>query len=328
MRAPLRELAVPARSVNHYSRQLLASSGTAFALAEDRRGFEVGLVDHDSGLPLGATFRARRDAGLAFSPDLNRFATTGPLGVTVGDSQTGAALRVLQVPRQFDRTPPSDEFVQFVHRLQQASKPAAALVATAELVGRVKNSQPAVRFGPGGRLLVFVDEDGAVRGWDVGTGARLPPLAAGAAHVRLTAFRPDGRVLAVVTRNGEVHLWDLPDRRRVATLPAPPAAIGCLGFDREGALVAAGGGDGAVRVYAADSGRLVAELRGHAGAVLGLAFLPGGERLATSGEDRTVRVWDLVTGQQVIALPSGDAVVTELGSDATGTRLSGLPRRQ
>lgn len=199
-----------------------------------------------------------------------------------------------------------------------------------EVTGRGKAS-----FSPSGAYIAGATDDGALRVWEAGRGAKT--LEVDVARYALTSatFSPDDASLATVGRDGTIHVWDI-DRRKVVLKLAPssrgsrPAV-----FLPDGNALAAVGSDRAFRMWDLASGRKrLTVSRFHRGAfsldakrlvalcednklclfelrtgrrLMRLAvesygftsaeFAPDGKTLATMSSDRTLRLWEADTGR-------------------------------
>lgn len=179
-----------------------------------------------------------------------------------------------------------------------------------DLAGDVRTFSLA--FSPDGRKLAAVGTlDGAVRLWDVPSGALLdtfdpsacPPIAGregGWDTAYGVAFNPVARTLATTDGWGLVRLWDESTGACLAQRQAHADAGNAVAFDPAGRWLASGGADGAVRLWRVTADDLVPGLplggagdRAHDGRVMDVAFSPDGRTLASAGSDGRVRLWDL-----------------------------------
>ncbi|MBL8208964.1 MAG: PD40 domain-containing protein, partial [Blastocatellia bacterium] len=105
-----------------------------------------------------------------------------------------------------------------------------------------EDSVAAVAFSPDGRLLAsaegttgFSDPDdeplpGAVKIWDVATGACLHTLPVPGAGATTVAFSPDGKWLASADSGGTAYVWNASDFRPVTTLATGESGWATVAF--------------------------------------------------------------------------------------------------
>jgi WD40 repeat protein/serine/threonine protein kinase len=141
-------------------------------------------------------------------------------------------------------------------------------------------------FNADGSRLASVDESGAVKFWDVGSGSLTATAKLGGMYVTRMRFSPDGKRLAVV-----------------------------------GSLVQILSGE--VRILDTDSGREIYSLKGHTLNVSDGVFSPDGKRLATISLDRAIRIWDVNTAQEILKLSDFPSRVTCIRFTMDGHRLVG-----
>ena len=150
-------------------------------------------------------------------------------------------------------------------------------------------------FSPDSRQLAVGADDGAVRLWEVASGALLDVFPADAGPALAVMFNPDGATLSATYGDGAVYVWNLASAQNVAVLAGEPLQSTAAAFSPDGALMAVGRDDGALDVsgsdMAGDGGAILVSLAGHSGSVLAVAFSPDGWLLASGGLDGVVRLW-------------------------------------
>jgi WD40 repeat protein len=181
----------------------------------------------------------------------------------------------------------------------------------------------AIAFSPDGKIVAGAGEDGTVRIWDLGPGARSEPRAQLTGHtapVRALAFAPDGQGAASAGDDGTVRLWSVGRIRswERAILPHPDA-VTAVDYAPDGKTVATAGGDGAIRLWDPTALKPVprAVLPGHAGAVRLVHILGDAVSMVSVGEGPRVMHWDLSAGRPVreFEVPAGPLVAAALTPD-------------
>ncbi|MFI9833179.1 helix-turn-helix domain-containing protein [Streptomyces sp. NPDC051913] len=164
---------------------------------------------------------------------------------------------------------------------------------------------PAV-LSPDGTRLAFAGARGAVRIWQLSTGAVRTVHAGGGELVRGLVFAPDGRTLAVVGIEGDgdrVTLLDPATGRTVRTLRPGIRSPLSLAFSPDGrSLATVGTTNGQVRTWDVRTGDLLADF-GVGEGVTSPAYSPDGRALAM-GTVSGVQLWDLGTTQKRGTLPT------------------------
>ncbi len=156
----------------------------------------------------------------------------------------------------------------------------------------------ALAFSPDGHTLATGSWDGAIKLWDIESGALLW-TSWFTDNIECLTFAPDGRTLASGGDDATVQLWDAHTGARRQTLSGPTGPVFALAWSPDGRLLASGGVDRVIRLWElswAQSETSVRMLAGHTNWALGLAFAPDGTQLASGSWDATVRLWDVASG--------------------------------
>jgi WD40 repeat protein len=155
----------------------------------------------------------------------------------------------------------------------------------------------ALRFLPGDRGLVSAGLDGAVRLWDVDTGAMLRTIDEGLPGLwSVAANAKNNRVIATGVQ-GEIFSWELGGSSR-EELTGGSARVPMADFSPSGERFVSVCVDGTAALWDTASNRVVHQLLGHTAAVRAAAFSPDGALVATGGDDHTIRFWDARNGNE------------------------------
>src|SRR5215813_9088809 len=166
-----------------------------------------------------------------------------------------------------------------------------------------------VAFSPDGKVLASRSasgrDNGAVKLWDLATGAQLrmlaghccTPLETVASNV--VAFGPDGRTLVTADRGGTVTLWDPSTGKELRALTGHSAPVKSIALSADGKLVAVGSDDSKVRLWDVSTDAEARTLRGHSRGVWSLAFSPDGKTLASGSLDGTVKLWNVANPSEL-----------------------------
>lgn len=287
---------------------------------------------------------------VAFSPDGQLVASgseaTGDQAAWISRADTGARVATLGVPGSavMLRFTPDGRYVvtapgtsisspprpldPFARVWDAASgRPVAALECGANPM--------ALAFSDNARLLAVRDEKGAVRVFDLDTGALKVQMTATSAVAPMAgkyimgsgcvAFSHDGRRLAGADGSSGLALWSA-ETGAVESLVGHSASVLSVDFSRDDALLALAGSDGTARVWQLREGRDIVLVK-HGADVRGVRFLRDG-RLATFSRDGTVSVWTARDGKVVkdngreLLRVAHDESVTGIGTNSDDTLLA------
>ncbi len=181
----------------------------------------------------------------------------------------------------------------------------------------------AVALGRAGDRDVVVagGADGAVRLWDMVSGAELAVLGGHGHRVLAVALGRAGDRDVVVAggSGGSVRLWDAVSGAELAVLGGHVGGVFAVALGRAGGrdVVVAGGAGGSVRLWDMASGAELAVLGGHGGEVLAVALGRAGDRdvVVAGGFDGAVRLWDMASGAELAVLGGhvGEVLAVALG---------------
>ena len=139
----------------------------------------------------------------------------------------------------------------------------------------------AARFLSGGRQIVTVGRDRAVRVWDAASAAQRFQLPGKVSHCDSIPFSLDGR-LAFTLENEQAKIWNTADGVLVATLPGE--ASSCAAFSPDGRRLVTGRGGAFVpaRVWDPADGRLISSFEDSGDHQWTVAFSPDNRVVATA----------------------------------------------
>jgi WD40 repeat protein len=168
-------------------------------------------------------------------------------------------------------------------------------------------SVAAVAVSADGRHAVSGGRDGAVRVWDLDSGATLHTLTGHIGEVYAVAVSADGRRAVSGGADGTVRVWDLDSGETLHTLTGHDGSVAAVAVSADGRHAVSGGRDGAVRVWDLDSGATLHTLTVH-DSVYAVAVSADGRRAVSGDDNGAVRVWDLDSGATLHTLTGHDSV--------------------
>jgi WD40 repeat protein len=160
-------------------------------------------------------------------------------------------------------------------------------------------------FSPNGATLAFVstvDNDTAIRFWDIATKHQIGRPISNLSGVAAVAFSPNGKILASGGYGQTALLWNAKTHQRIGVRMQVGNGFSlaqAVAFSPDGNILAVAAGDQIrlwnVATQQPDGAIIIA---GHGGDSA-IAFSPNGQLLATADADGTVRLWDVATQQQI-----------------------------
>jgi WD40 repeat protein len=151
-----------------------------------------------------------------------------------------------------------------------------------------KSAVHALGFSPDGRKLAAGFDDGAVRIWDVETGALAQTVDAGAPVLCMALSASD--VVAGMA-DGGVTLWTGDGLTRQRKLRAHSGAVRAVSFSPKGEQAASAGQDGNVNVWDVATGIHLCSQRGHTHEVTVVAMNPNGQKMASADLAGELSYW-------------------------------------
>jgi WD40 repeat protein len=172
-----------------------------------------------------------------------------------------------------------------------------------------------VDFRGDGKQLVTASADGAVRVFEVGTGARQLLMPTGTSTVESARYSRGGRYIVSAGADGAARIWSALNGRELVTLNGHRDTVSDAAFSPDGRLVITASDDGTARIWDSGQERQLRLLgRAHAGFIR-VGFMQHGRLVFGAAHDGTVRVWRLrdrrllrTVGRPV---PLADAAATE-----------------
>jgi WD40 repeat protein len=168
-----------------------------------------------------------------------------------------------------------------------------------------------VSVSSSGPSLAVVEERGAVRLYDLGTGAAGPELPREQSDsVDSVAFSPDGATIAGVSGR-RVYLWDQRTGSTTATIAEERLPLAVLGWSGDGSALLVGGAGRNAALWDLRSGTVSAPPVTHVGGMTRASWSPGDDLVVTL-DDEQVWAWEPRSGAVIGSLPEPLCGVTSL----------------
>ena len=231
------------------------------------------------------------------SPD-GRRAVSGSFdgALNLWDLDTGACLRHLSLAAA-DMTAARSNIRGIIER-QDAIGPEDLAAALSSGAGKVSK----VVVTPDGRWAMSGSSDGAIKMWDLASGACLKTLNGHNEKVAALALTPDGCRAVSGSWDHTLKVWDPATGTCLRTLEGHADRISAVVATQDGRLAVSSSADATLKVWELDNGTCLHTLRGHTGEVEAVAVTPDGLQAVSGSIDGTVRAWDLASGTCLFTL--------------------------
>jgi WD40 repeat protein len=173
-------------------------------------------------------------------------------------------------------------------------------------------------YSPDGAIIVSASYAGTVRLWDVRRQISRPVPSSEVPKIAV-AVAPDGKRVAIDGVD-EDPIMERPDGSHRVTLRGHRADVTTLVFSPDGKHLMSASEDKTIRIWSTADGSLERILRGHDKALVNAAFSRDGRRVASTDTDGTVRIW-AASGRQLAVLYGHEGQANSAAFDRSGERL-------
>ncbi len=272
-----------------------------------------------------------------------RYDPSGRLVVTAGEGGVGVWSLATGDRREVVTTGASDAtFDPRGRRIATAGLDGITTVVSwpgLRIVGKffvpARSAVRSVAFSPDGESIITGNDDGTVRSWRLGGGARPVTYRITTDTVYSVAFGSSGRYFVAGASDGTFSVWDVTTRSPIKRVRTGQDFVLDATFSPDQRYVVAGAGTTA-QVWLWQVVRPVLVFNGHTDAVNSAVFNSPGTLVLTGGNDETARLWTVALADLRVDLgtvqigPSGRTIhatfnVTNVGGGtamATSVRVS------
>jgi WD40 repeat protein/serine/threonine protein kinase len=183
-------------------------------------------------------------------------------------------------------------------------------------------------------------ERGAVRVFEIGTGAPVTPAMRFRSLNTALGFSSDGRRLVTASSGGEARVWDVATGEPLTPVVREETPLQFAAFSQGDETFVVAGYEGKLndgqsqawhaRVRAAHDGAARSSPLRHDGGIYDVSISPDGRRLLTVSDNAgvNVKVWEVATGRLLWSATHGDgAVVGRWSPDASRVYTGGIDQR-
>ena len=158
-------------------------------------------------------------------------------------------------------------------------------------------------YQPDSNTLASGITGGAIKLWDIRTGALSQTLDGHIEKIESLTFTPDGKTLASGGSYNVpiIELWDTSSGERLQVLIGHTSRINSLTFTPNGQILASASDDDTINIWDINSGELLQTLEAPNWQANSVDFAPNGTTLAV-GSWNTVKLWDIGSGELLMTL--------------------------
>jgi WD40 repeat protein len=151
-------------------------------------------------------------------------------------------------------------------------------------------------YSPQGNQIASADMSGAVRLWDVETGA-CRVLRGHYDLTRQVVYSPDGSQIASVSNDKTVRLWDVETGVCTHLFVGHRGEVTRVVYSPQGGQVASAScDDKTIRLWDTESGECLHTLVGHEQLIFAIAYSPRGNLIVSWSDAQEARLWNAETG--------------------------------
>ncbi|QDU63436.1 WD domain, G-beta repeat [Planctomycetes bacterium Pan216] len=150
----------------------------------------------------------------------------------------------------------------------------------------------------GSRDLITVDQEGCLRGWDLGEMGMTRFVNQHGGEVYRVQYTPDNIHLLSVGEDGHLKLWDRNELVETGYIDSHDQPITSCAVSPDNRLWALGTADGVIKIWDVELESFEVTIRAHEEMVSDLKFLPDGDWLISSSWDMKLKLWNLQTKQK------------------------------
>lgn len=270
---------------------------------------------------------------VAFSPDSKILAIGNQYGVVrLWDTTTGqnSQMKTLHQPLIDDMAFSPDS--RFLATLNKNSSLHIWDVSSRQMIGYIQTETRinAIAFDSGGKHLLAIGADGAIRRWDLLPLSNHVPM--DQEPIELTelipilmeqgealdlAYSPEGNHIAVLIPGKGIAVIDAQSEQRIFEITGIGYFNSTVTFSPEGNLLAGSLNDREATVWDVQTGEEILTVQEPA-IIADIAFSPDGRTLATSADNGKTTLWEIETGQKLLSLSGHSSRISSIAFNPDG----------